>query len=87
MAPSTTHDAGRAFEFFRLNQHPGKPRARGVTETRGPDYTPIGRRHLQDVLETMGGYVDALTFAGGSFACSGGARGSSNRSSPSSTAR
>ena len=28
----------------------------------------MGKRYLQDVLETMGGYVDSLKFAGGSFA-------------------
>src|SRR3954452_22982268 len=27
----------------------------------------MGRRYLEDILETMGGYVDALKFAGGSF--------------------
>jgi len=27
----------------------------------------MGKRYLQDVLETMGAYVDALKFAGGSF--------------------
>src|ERR1700704_4376798 len=63
--PGTT--AGRAFDFLRVNQRPGKPRVRGVTEIRGPYYTPMGRRYLQDVLETMGAYVDALKFAGGSF--------------------
>src|ERR1700704_3342867 len=63
--PGTT--AGRAFPFLRVNQRPGKPRARGVTEIRGPYYTPMGKRYLQDVLETMGAYVDTLKFAGGSF--------------------
>jgi phosphosulfolactate synthase (CoM biosynthesis protein A) len=38
-----------------------------VTEMRGPYYSPMGKRYLQDVLETMGAYVDALKFAGGSF--------------------
>lgn len=38
-----------------------------MTEIRGPYYTPMGKRYLQDVLETMGVYVDALKFAGGSF--------------------
>jgi phosphosulfolactate synthase (CoM biosynthesis protein A) len=57
----------RAFAFLRLNERQGKPRSRGVTEIRGPYYTPMGRRYLQDVLETMGAYVDALKFAGGSF--------------------
>jgi phosphosulfolactate synthase (CoM biosynthesis protein A) len=64
--PST--DAGaRAFDFLRVNQRPGKPRTRGMTEIRGPYYTPMGRRYLQDILETMGQYIDALKFAGGSF--------------------
>ncbi|MFZ5468010.1 MAG: phosphosulfolactate synthase [Myxococcota bacterium] len=60
------HD-DRAFSFLRMNQRPPKPRARGVTEIRGPYYTPVGRRYLEDVLETMGTYVDTLKFAGGSF--------------------
>lgn len=57
-----------AFEFLRLNQRPGKPRRRGRTEIRGPYYTPMGKRYLTDLLETMGAYIDALKFAGGSFA-------------------
>src|SRR5690349_2094550 len=57
----------RAFEFLRTNERPPKPRSRGVTEIRGPYYTPMGPRYLQDVLETMGDYVDILKFAGGSF--------------------
>ncbi|MBI3805386.1 MAG: phosphosulfolactate synthase [Nitrospirae bacterium] len=57
----------RAFSFLRLNDRPSKPRPRGVTEIRGPYYTPMGKRYLQDVLETMSAYVDALKFAGGSF--------------------
>jgi len=58
---------GRAFAFLRMNQRPPKPRVRGVTEIRGPYYTPMGKRYLQDVLETMGSYIDSLKFAGGSF--------------------
>jgi len=57
----------RAFAFLRTNERPPKPRVQGVTEIRGPYYTPMGKRYLQDVLETMGAYVDALKFAGGSF--------------------
>lgn len=57
----------RAFSFLRINQRQDKPRTRGVTEIRGPYYTPMGKRYLQDVLETMGRYVDSLKFAGGSF--------------------
>jgi len=58
----------RAFSFLRVNERQPKPRTRGVTEIRGPYYTPMGKRYLQDILETMGAYVDSLKFAGGSFA-------------------
>jgi phosphosulfolactate synthase (CoM biosynthesis protein A) len=58
---------GRAFPFVRLNERGAKPRTRGVTEIRGPYYTPMGKRYLEDVLETMGRYVDGLKFGGGSF--------------------
>ncbi len=58
---------GRAFPFIRLNEREAKPRTHGVTEMRGPYYTPMGKRYLEDILETMGAYVDILKFAGGSF--------------------
>ena len=61
-------DEQRAFAFLRVNRREGKPRSRGLTEIRGPYYTPMGKRYLEDVLETMGAYVDILKFAGGSFA-------------------
>lgn len=57
----------RAFPFIHLNEREGKPRTHGITEIRGPYYTPMGKRYLEDVLETMGDYVDSLKFAGGSF--------------------
>ena len=57
----------RAFSFLRVNERQGKPRKHGLTEIRGPYYTPMGRRYLEDILETMGEYVDILKFAGGSF--------------------
>lgn len=57
----------RAFAFLPTNRRPAKPRSRGVTEIRGPYYSAIGRRYLEDVLETMGEHVDSLKFAGGSF--------------------
>jgi phosphosulfolactate synthase (CoM biosynthesis protein A) len=60
-------DDERAFSFLRVNRRPEKPRTRGVTEIRGPYYTPVGKRYLEDVFETMGRYVDILKFAGGSF--------------------
>jgi phosphosulfolactate synthase (CoM biosynthesis protein A) len=58
---------GRAFPFVRLNERPVKPRTTGMTEIRGPYYTTLGRRALEDILETMGEWIDALKFAGGSF--------------------
>jgi len=61
-------DSERAFSFLRLNRRQAKPRSAGVTEMRGPYYTPMGKRYLADVLETVGAYVDTLKFAGGSFA-------------------
>ena len=57
----------RAFSFLKVNERPAKPRTRGVTEIRGPYYTPMGKRYLQDILETMAVYVDSLKFAAGSF--------------------
>lgn len=57
----------RAFPFLQVNRRPPKPRTVGVTEIRGPYYTPMGPRYLKDVLDTMGEYVDSLKFAGGSF--------------------
>ncbi|HLI32609.1 MAG TPA: phosphosulfolactate synthase [Solirubrobacteraceae bacterium] len=56
-----------AFAFLRSNRRPQKPRRTGLTEIRGPYYSPLGPRYLRDVLETMGPHVDALKFAGGSF--------------------
>src|SRR5256885_550027 len=61
------HKNDRAYPFLRLNQREPKPRTRGVTEIRGPYYTPMGKRYLADVLETIGLYVDGLKFGGGSF--------------------
>lgn len=57
----------RAFDFIKMNERGGKPRTRGLTEIRGPYYTVMGKRYLEDILETMGEYVDSLKFAAGSF--------------------
>src|SRR5581483_297842 len=65
---TTTTDVERAFAFLELNHRPAKPRSRGVTEMRGPYYTPVGHHYLADALETMGTYIDTLKYAGGSFA-------------------
>lgn len=67
MSQPNSQSEERAFSFLRLNDRPAKPRRRGVTEMRGPYYTPMGKRYLEDILETMGAYVDVLKFAGGSF--------------------
>ncbi|WP_077328283.1 phosphosulfolactate synthase [Virgibacillus siamensis] len=57
----------RAFQQIRMNKRQEKPRTKGVTEIRGPYYAVMGKRYLQDILETMGDYVDILKFSGGSF--------------------
>jgi phosphosulfolactate synthase (CoM biosynthesis protein A) len=67
MRESQVIGSERAFSFLRTNERPDKPRTRGVTEIRGPYYTPMGRHYLEDLLETMGSYVDGLKFAAGSF--------------------
>ena len=67
MASSIKRREERAFSFLNLNKRERKPRTRGITEIRGPYYTPMGKRYLQDILETMGEWVDALKFAGGCF--------------------
>ncbi len=60
-------EPGRSFPFLHVNQREGKQRKRGLTEIRGPYYSVIGRRYLEDLFEMMGVYVDSLKFAGGSF--------------------
>ena len=57
----------RSFPFLRINERENKPRKRGLTEIRGPYYSVVGRRYLEDLFETMDNYVDSLKFAGGSF--------------------
>jgi phosphosulfolactate synthase (CoM biosynthesis protein A) len=57
----------RSFPFLQVNERERKPRRRGLTEIRGPYYSVVGRRYLEDLFEVMGAYVDSLKFAGGSF--------------------
>jgi phosphosulfolactate synthase (CoM biosynthesis protein A) len=57
----------RSFPFLRVNERERKPRKRGLTEIRGPYYSVVGRRYLEDLFEMMSKYVDSLKFAGGSF--------------------
>ncbi len=56
------------FHFLRMNKREKKPRSVGITEIRGPYYSVMGKNYLEDVLSTMGDYIDSLKFAGGSFA-------------------
>lgn len=60
--------AERAFSCVPVNTRTTKPRTRGITEIRGPYYSVMGLNYLEDILTTMGPYVDGLKFAGGSFA-------------------
>ncbi|KAF5130061.1 Protein HEAT-STRESS-ASSOCIATED 32 [Metarhizium anisopliae] len=57
----------KGFGFIRHNARPPKPRKTGVTEIRGPYYSVMGKRYLQDVFDTMSHQVDGVKFAGGSF--------------------
>jgi phosphosulfolactate synthase (CoM biosynthesis protein A) len=57
-----------AFDFVPRAFRPAKPRSFGLTEVRGPYYSTYGTRHLADVLETAGQWVDGVKWAGGSFA-------------------
>ena len=57
----------RSFPFLRINERDAKPRKQGLTEIRGPYYSVVGRRYLEDLFEMMGNYVDSLKFAGGAF--------------------
>lgn len=50
--------SARGFTFLRMNERPPKPRKFGLTEIRGPYYTAMGKRYLEDVLETMGEHID-----------------------------
>ncbi|RVB74239.1 MULTISPECIES: phosphosulfolactate synthase [unclassified Mesorhizobium] len=57
-----------AFSFIPRAARSSKPRKTGLTEIRGPYYSAYGPRHLADVLEIMGNWIDGIKFAGGSFA-------------------
>ncbi|HET6655106.1 MAG TPA: phosphosulfolactate synthase [Gammaproteobacteria bacterium] len=57
-----------SFDFIPRAYRPAKPRTFGMTEVRGPYYSTYGTRHLADVLEVAGQWVDGVKWAGGSFA-------------------
>src|SRR4051812_16737277 len=68
-SPADLAGRERPFPFLsRTSARPPKPRARGVTEIRGPYYTPVGPAYLRDLLRTWGGCFDSFKFAGGAFA-------------------
>jgi phosphosulfolactate synthase (CoM biosynthesis protein A) len=56
------------FAFIPRAARSRKPRKTGITEIRGPYYSAFGPRHLSDLLETVGTWVDGIKYAGGSFA-------------------
>src|ERR671924_422443 len=60
--------AETTFRFIPRAARSVKPRKTGLTEVRGPYYSAYGPRHLADVLETVGAWVDGIKYAGGSFA-------------------
>ncbi len=61
-------DDERPFSFLRTNRRAAKPRTVGLTEIRGPYYTPLGPHQLEDLLDAMADAVDSFKFGGGSFA-------------------
>ncbi len=60
--------ATTSFDFIPRAYRPDKPRTVGLTEVRGPYYSTYGTRHLADVLDVAGQWVDGVKWAGGSFA-------------------
>src|SRR5699024_8534790 len=63
---TTAHDV--SFDFVPRAYRPTKPRTHGITEIRAPYYDTFGTRHLQDVFDVAGQWVDGIKWAGGSFA-------------------
>lgn len=57
-----------AFPFIPRATRTAKSRKTGLTEIRGPYYSAYGPRHLADLLETVGAWIDGVKYAGGSFA-------------------
>jgi len=55
------------FDFLNKNKRELKPRKKGITEIRAAYYSPFGRNYFEDILNTMGEYVDSIKFAGGAF--------------------
>ncbi len=53
----------RAFPYLRINERESKPRRQGLTEIRGPFYTPFGINQATDIFEFLGDYVDIFKYA------------------------
>ena len=66
MDNAIAHDV--SFNFVPRAWRPAKPRTFGITEIRAPYYSTFGTRHLQDVFDVAGPWVDGIKWAGGSFA-------------------
>ncbi len=66
MSNAVNHDV--SFNFVPRAYRPAKPRTFGVTEIRAPYYNTFGTRHLSDVFDVAGQWVDGIKWAGGSFA-------------------
>jgi phosphosulfolactate synthase (CoM biosynthesis protein A) len=60
--------SGTTFSFVPRAARSAKPRKTGITEIRGPYYSAYGSRHLADLLDTVGAWIDGIKYAGGSFA-------------------
>lgn len=54
--------------FLRRNERAAKPRDVGITEARGPYYHTFGLRHVSDLLDVAGAYVDWLKIPAPSLA-------------------
>lgn len=65
---STTIDFDVSMNFIPRAHRPTKPREVGMTEIRAPYYSTFGTRHLADVFDVAGQWIDGIKWAGGSFA-------------------
>lgn len=66
MNSAVEHDV--SFNFVPRAHRPTKPRTHGLTEIRAPYYSTFGTRHMHDVFDVAGQWVDGIKWAGGSFA-------------------
>ena len=57
----------RSFPYVPMNARDPKPRAKSITEIRGPYYAPTPHTYTNELLNLMGEHVDGYKYAGGSF--------------------